>query len=86
MKAFEEIWKRIVAYQGEEFLTIQGLPFTYRIIGNTLRPSRTVYNISKSDFKKAYRMFPIKGPGVINQIVRGPAYVWAILHDPRITM
>jgi len=84
MKSFEEVWKRIISCEGEEFSTIQGLPFTYKILGDALYPSRTNYRISKADFRKAYRMVPIKGPGVINQIVRGPSYIWAVLHDPRI--
>jgi alpha-beta hydrolase superfamily lysophospholipase len=29
---------------------------------------------------------PLDGPGLINHIARGPAYVWAVLHDPRITL
>ena len=28
-------------------------------------------------------MVPIPGPGSINRIVQGPAYVWAVLHDDR---
>jgi len=83
--SFEEIWKRIVANAGETFHTITGLPFTYKIKENTLHPSRTEYQIAKSDFKKAYGIVPIRGPGVINNIVRGPAYVWAILHDQRVS-
>jgi hypothetical protein len=30
-------------------------------------------------------MLPINGPGEIGEIVRGPSYVWAILHDRRIS-
>lgn len=82
--SFTEIWKRILSSQGEIFYTISGLPFTYTIKGARLRPSRTDYNISLSDIEKAYQMIPLRGPSEINDLVRGPAYVWAILHDPRI--
>ena len=83
--SFEKIWKRILACEGEEFRTITNLPFTYKVRGNSLRPSRTEYNISKSDFAKAYELVPIDGPGKITKLVRGPTHVWAILHDERIS-
>lgn len=83
---FEEIWSRIVEHTGETFLTITGLEFMYSVEGNGFYPSRTVYRISKEDFRTAYQMIPIEGPGVINNIVRGPAYVWAVLHDKRISL
>ena len=38
----------------------------------------------KSNIKKAYYKMPIKGPGEINNLVRGPAYIWVILNDSRI--
>ena len=83
---FEEIWRRIVTHEGEIFRTKTGLEFTYRIDGEGFYPSRTNYRISKTDFRKAYEIVPIDGPGVINDIVRGPAYVWAVLHDQRISL
>jgi hypothetical protein len=83
---FKEIWNRIVAHAGEVFYTITGLPLRYEIKGNGFYPSRTNYRISKADFEEAYQRVPIEGPGVINEIVRGPAYVWAVLHDPRISL
>ena len=83
--SFEEVWKRIVAFEGEEFKTITNLPFTYEIRGNSLCLGRTKYNISKSDFSKAYELVPIAGPGKISDIVGGPTYIWAILHDQRIS-
>jgi hypothetical protein len=83
---FGVIWDRIVAHQGETFLTKKCLKFTYVVNGNVLSPSRTKYKISTGDFEKAYGMVPISGPGVINEIVRGPSYIWAVLHDQRISM
>lgn len=81
----EVIWKRIEACQGQTFRTKTGLPFTYEIVGSTLVPSRTRYHISRSDFKKASRLGPTLGPGDMQNFVRGPSYVWAILHDKRIS-
>jgi len=84
--SFEEIWERIVANAGKTFHTINGLPFTYNVQKGMVRPSRTEYQISKTDFEKAYTMVPIKGPGAISKIVRGPSYLWAILHDKRVSL
>jgi len=59
--------------------------FTYEIDRDYFLPSRTDYRISKFDFEKAYADVPFDGPGIINWVVRGPSYVWAVLHDPRIS-
>ena len=82
---FEEIWSRIVDHAGETFHTITGLELTYEVDGDGFYPSRTYYRISKTDFRKAYQMVPIDGPGKINEMVGGPAYIWAVLHDQRIS-
>lgn len=82
---FEEIWRRIVDHAGETFHTIRGLEFTYEVDPGGFYPSRTPYRISRTDFEKAYQLVPIDGPGEINWIVRGPSYVWAVLHDQRIS-
>ncbi len=81
----DEIWQRMKTFEGETFRTIQNLEFTYEITGNVLVPSRTEYNISKSDVKKVLERIPLKGPGEISNDVRGPSYLWAILHDFRIS-
>lgn len=85
MPTFELIWGRILALQGETFATITGLPFTYQVEGDALFPSRTDYRLSRRDVETAYGMVPISGPGAIRNTVRGPAYIWAILHDPRVS-
>jgi len=73
-------------YEGRNFSTkTEKREFTYMIYGNSLCPDHTNRKIPKSDFRKAYEMVPLKGPGVIRDVVQGSAYVWAILHDKRIT-
>src|SRR5690606_15266587 len=59
--------------------------FTYRCDGRACYPSRTNYVLSREDFRTVYDRMPVPGPAVIEDLVRGPAYIWAILHDPRIT-
>lgn len=82
---FDLIWKRICEHAGDSFETKSGRPFTYEIDGNAVIPSRTDYRLGKGDFQKAYGLHPVDGPGDLNQLVRGPAYIWAVLHDHRIT-
>ena len=71
--------------RGDEFRTVTKMPFTYEVIGDYLVSSRTEYKISKSDFAKAYAEVPLSGPGEITKLVRGSSYVYAILHDERIS-
>lgn len=85
MDDFEAVWRGIRAATGQEFHTVRGLPFTYTLSGDHLRPSRTNVKLPKSHFKKAYGLMPLGGPGEINRLVMGPAYIFAILTDGRIS-
>jgi len=82
--SFPVVWGRITNLTGQSFTTKTGLDFSFLVQGNGLFPSRTKYRISKNDFGTAYTHVPYDGPGGLNNQVRGPAYVWAILHDRRI--
>ncbi|HWR97136.1 MAG TPA: hypothetical protein VN317_01820, partial [Candidatus Methanoperedens sp.] len=53
----------------------------YTVDRNHLVPSRTNYRISREDFRKTFELGTLPGPGIINHLVRGPSYVWAVLHD-----
>ena len=83
---FETIWDRIIKEQEKNFYTKTGLRFTYEIKRNGFYPSRTKYRISENNFEKAYKIVPIDGPGKISDTIRGPSYIWAVLHDPRISL
>ena len=83
-KSFDKIWEKIKKYEGETFSTITGLKFTYEVHKKLFYPSRAKYQISKSDFLRAHKMFPLKGPGEISKMVRGASYVWSVLNDKRI--
>jgi hypothetical protein len=84
MDEFEAAWNRIEAHVGQEFRTKTGLPFTYKVIGASVVPDRTHYPLHVSNFRIAFGLLPLSGPGEINTVVRGPAYVYAILADRRI--
>ena len=85
-QSINEVWRRIQALEGAEFETKTGKPFTFTVVGNVLRPSRTRYNLSKANFARALELWPLDGPGQISPLVRGPAYVWGILYDQRVRM
>ena len=80
---FEAVWERIGANEREFFKTDEGNWFTYRIEGDSLLPSQTDLRIPRADFELAFPMLPVH-PAKLNKFVKGPAYVWAILHDERI--
>jgi hypothetical protein len=81
---FDIVWSRIKSLVGQQFTTKTNLPFSFLIQSDILLPSRTEYNISKKNFRIAYEIVPYEGPGILNRQVRGPTYVWAILHDRRV--
>ena len=83
--SIEEIWTRIKKLEGQKFITKRGISFVYEISGNIFRPGHVNQNIPKTDFEKALELVPIDGPGVISDLVRGSAYIWAVLHDQRVS-
>jgi hypothetical protein len=81
--SFEEIWFKIEKYAGETFRTKDGQEFTYTVQGDIFISDEPEQTISKNDFKKAYQS-PDVDPGEMVKIVKGPAFVWSVLHDKRI--
>ena len=82
--SFAVVWDRIVGNEGQLFQTKTDLEFAYKIKGDALVPSRANQILPKSHFERAFQMVPFEGPGDITKELRGPAYIWAILHDLRI--
>ena len=81
------LWDVIRAYEGRQFLTKKGLPFTYTIKGGELFTDRRERSITRSTFEKAYEKLcqdqegenparKIVGPKTLN--VYGAPYVWAV--------
>ena len=81
---FEQVWDNIKRHENEEFVTKRGLVLTYELFGDSIKPSRTDYFISKSDFKKAMKLMPLKKYKRDLFHCRGPSYIYAILMDKRI--
>ncbi|GAB3861675.1 hypothetical protein GCM10027610_104570 [Dactylosporangium cerinum] len=68
---------------GQQFRTVNDLPFTYEVPGNYLRVDRTDRNLSRTNFAKAIELMPADGPGQLAGR-QGASYAWGILMDPRI--
>ena len=84
MRDITEVWERIGAHQSERFETKTGVAFTYTVAGNTFVADRPKpYPIHVGQVEKALERVPVDGPNQLHDL-RGPAYLWAILHDPRI--
>jgi hypothetical protein len=87
MSNFDDIWAQIEAHAGQRFTTATGLPFTYRVAGNSLKVSRDGREINRSlsrtNFMKAAARMPTAKPSDIKER-QGSAYSWAILMDRRI--
>ncbi|MCH7792939.1 MAG: hypothetical protein IID31_11760, partial [Planctomycetes bacterium] len=84
-RLIDEVWPRMQQVAGETFRTIRGESFTYAMDHNTVTVSRTDFLLHRWNFEKALEIGTVSGPGEYNKRgVRGPSYVWAILHDPRI--
>ena len=76
---FTFVLQRIRALAGEEFQTTTGLPFTYRFDeADRFCTSRTNYPTPVRNLEAAYAPW--------NRSIRAPAYVWAVLHDPRVRL
>ncbi|MFD0583118.1 hypothetical protein [Dactylosporangium darangshiense] len=84
MATFERVWRNIQAHAGEEFRTKTGLPFRYTVVGTSIVPDRTGYPLHVSQVRRAVDRWPVSGPGKLNDIVRGPSYLYALLADERI--
>lgn len=86
-QSIDTVWERIQRNAGQEFQTINGLPFTYRVPGNFLRVSRDGEEINRSlsrtNFEKALVLMPADGPAALKSR-QGSSYTWAILMDARI--
>ncbi len=81
---FDGLWSRIRENSGEFFKTSEGFWFTYKEEGDVILPSHSELRIPRSDFELAFPLLPVP-PAKLNKFVKGPRFVWAILHDPRIS-
>jgi len=83
---FERVWKSIAKHTGEDFTTVTGQSFRYRLAGDSVwieRDGREINRaLGKRQFQKAWARWPVEGPAEL-QDLQGPAYLFAILNDSR---
>lgn len=82
---FDELWRRIERHAGQEFSTKSGKPFTYETTPRGFKPSLTGrFEAEKVGCEWYLNNGPVSGPGNIPDSVNARAYIWAVMHDPRI--
>ena len=95
---FEEAWNRLQAHQGEDFFTVKGICFRYRIESKGLRPicrerktgklHPTNRVIPKSYVQIVWEMGPLNRPSDIlrrDPRITGFNYLFSVFQDGRIT-
>ena len=76
------IWSRIQNHAGNTFYTKTGIEFTYHIRNNYFVLENTNHTITR---KQAEEALSIKSDKVSDYSkYQGYAYLWGLLHDPRI--
>ena len=84
MPHIEEICYRFILHEGEIFVQKTGKEFKYKIKGNILKPISINRNLSKAEFEKALPLLPLENTVPV-QHLQGPAFIYAILMDERIS-
>ena len=83
----ETIWQRIASYQGEQFQTVRGLPFTFEVEGAGIwffRDGKRVNRkLTRTQFEVALSRCPLARTTEISDLMDYP-YVFAMLSDRRI--
>lgn len=83
----EDVWRRIVSHQGDEFHTARGLPFTYEVEGAGIwffRDGRRINRkLTRTQVEVAISRCPLTSTTEIKDLM-DYAYLFALLGDPRI--
>ncbi|MFN7935593.1 MAG: hypothetical protein U0R19_19840 [Bryobacteraceae bacterium] len=83
----EDVWRRIVACEGQEFETTTGLPFTYIVDAQGLWPVRNGKRInmklSRGEIGNAIRKGRPEKVADLNKKFRDPSYLFSLLRDGR---
>ena len=85
--SIDEVWKKIVEFEGETFYTATGLPFIYKVIDDhqikPYRDGKSRWTISKALIEKAMKQ-PRWSGTEFNKTIVASSYVAGILNDRRI--
>jgi hypothetical protein len=83
VSSIEEVWSKILLYEGSVFRQVKGKEFRYTVKGNTIVPNTTNVIIGRGQLEKALIRMPVRGPGNLSDL-RAPSYLFALLTDERI--
>ena len=85
--ALESVWQRIKSHQGEEFRTVERLPFTYEVEGAGIwffRDGRRIERkLTRTQVNKAISRCPLARTTEIKDLM-DYSYLFALLMDARI--
>ena len=81
---FIAVERRIRQHQAELFHTQSGLPMTYVIDGARIKVDRARPWLSMAGAREIWLMGPDATLTEVDQRITGRAYLFAILHDPRV--
>lgn len=77
----ECLWSVLEYYEGQEFYTVSGKKFTYRITDDSMKVKNI--KIAKVVFSKVLCQLPVRKPCELGNVL-GKSYVFSVLSDNRI--
>ncbi|MEO6712699.1 MAG: hypothetical protein ABIM89_04630 [Mycobacteriales bacterium] len=80
----DAVWSQLETHAGEPFTLKRGQDFTYHVSGAVLMPTTANWDVPKAEFAEALRRMPVSGPAALKDL-QAAAYIYALLHDPRIS-
>ena len=84
-----DIWARLGRFQGQEFQTAKGLPYTYKLDGDSgiwfyRSGKRVERRLWRGELEEALRKPAVRGPSDLASF-QCPSYLYGLLSDGRIT-
>jgi hypothetical protein len=82
------LWERIIRFQGEQFKTSTGLPFTYEVEGDSgvwfFRDGERIdRRLWRGEIESAWKNTPLHSPAGLRKF-QCSSYLYGLLTDPRI--
>jgi hypothetical protein len=84
----DRLWERIIRFQGEQFKTSTGLPFTYEVEGNSgvwfyREGERIDRRVWRGEIESAWKNTPLQSPSGLRKF-QCSSYLYGLLTDARI--
>lgn len=75
----DDLWEKVSALAGRKLATSRGKKFTFRVNGEYVVVRESSARIPKSQFHKAEKMWPVRGPSQLVGVY-APSIVWAVMN------